>query len=217
MKRIAISYGNPRKAPPYADAVRAAGAEPVLITAAHGVRSLEGFAGLLLAGGSDVNPKVYSRAPEAHTQAPDDARDALELALLSDALARDLPVLAICRGMQLFNVAHAGGTLFQHIEGHEMRPADASLPAHNVLIEPGTALAAIAAQSELPVNSRHHQAVAAVGENLVVSARAPDGVIEAVERADQRFALAVQWHPEDQQRFAPHRRLFDAFSDACPR
>ncbi len=215
MKRVAISYGNPRKAPPYADAVRDAGAEPVLISAADGIRSLEGFAGLLLAGGSDVNPKVYGRAPEGRTHPPDDARDGLELALVAEALARDLPVLAICRGMQLFNVAHRGGSLFQHIEGHEVRPADPSEPAHTVIVQPRTALAAIVADTEIPVNSRHHQAVSEVGEKLVVAARAPDGVIEAVERSDKRFALAVQWHPEDQQRYVPHRRLLESFARAC--
>jgi putative glutamine amidotransferase len=214
MTRVAISYGNPRKAPPYADAVRDAGAEPVLISAAAGVRSLAGFAGLMLAGGSDINPRVYGQEPAERTHPPDDARDGLELSLVAEALERDLPVLAICRGMQLFNVAHAGGTLFQHIEGHEVRPADPSEPAHTVTIEPGTALAAIVAESELPVNSRHHQAVDRVGEGLIVSARAADGIVEAVERPDKRFALAVQWHPEDQRRFASHRRLLQAFVNA---
>jgi putative glutamine amidotransferase len=215
MQRIAISYGNPRKAPPYADAVRDAGAEPVLICAADGVRSLDGFAGLMLAGGSDINPKVFGQSAETRTHPPDDARDGLELALLAEALERDLPVLAICRGLQLFNVAHPGGTLYQHIDGHEMRTADPSLPAHTVTIEPGTTLAEIAGASELPVNSRHHQAVSRLGDTLVIAARAPDGIVEAIERPGKRFALAVQWHPEDQQRFAPHRRLLEAFTAAC--
>ncbi len=215
MPRIAISYGNPRKAPPYADAVRTAGAEPVLICSADGVRTLDGFAGLVLAGGSDINPTVFGEAREERTHPPDDARDGFELALLADALARDLPVLGICRGMQLFNVAHHGGTLFQHIDGHEKRSADPSLPAHTVVVEPGTLLAGIVAEPELAVNSRHHQAVSRLGEKLVVAARAPDGVIEAIERPGRRFALAVQWHPEDQQRFAPHRRLLEAFVAAC--
>ncbi len=215
MTRVAISYGNPRKAPPYAEAVRDMGAEPVLISAADGVRSLDGFAGLMLAGGSDINPKVYGQAAVDQTHPPNDARDSLELELLGEALDRDLPVLAICRGMQLFNVAHSSGTLFQHVEGHEVRPADPSEPAHIVIVQAGTALAAIVAETTLPVNSRHHQAVDHVGEKLVISARAPDGIIEGLERPDCRFAVGVQWHPEDQLRFAPHRHLLDAFVNAC--
>ena len=211
MKRIAITYSNPAKLPPYADAIRALGAEPVPVSPADGLVSLDGFAGLLVSGGNDVNPSLYGRTPEPRTHAPDDARDSLEAGALREAFDRDLPVLAICRGMQLFNVVHAGGTLLQHIEGHEMRPADASIPAHRVEVREGTWLAKITGQTELPVNSRHHQAVSTVGEGLAVSALAPDGIIEGIERPDRRFAVAVQWHPEDQLRFAEHRRLFEAF------
>ncbi len=215
MNRIAITYSNSRKAEPYAEAIREAGLEPVLIAAADRVRSLAGFAGLLLTGGSDINPKLYGQPPDSRTHPPDDARDDMELTLLSEALRTDAPVLAICRGMQLFNVAHAGGTLAQHIEGHELRPADASLPAHEVLVQPDTLMAQIAGESHLEVNSRHHQAAANIGADLIVSARAPDGVVEALERPGRRFALGVQWHPEDQRRFAPHRRMFEEFRRAC--
>ncbi len=211
MKRIAITYSNPAKLPPYADAIRALGAEPVAVSPADGLVSLDGFGGLLITGGNDVNPSLYGRTPEPRTHPPDDARDSLEIGALREALELDLPVLAICRGMQLFNVVHSGGTLVQHIEGHEMRPADASLPAHQVAVSKATWLAKITGGTELAVNSRHHQAVSAVGEGLIVSAVAPDGVIEGIERPDRRFAIAVQWHPEDQLRFAEHRRLFEAF------
>ncbi len=213
--RIAITYSNPAKASPYADAVRQAGGDPVRISAADRVRSLDGFAGLLLSGGPDLNPELYQESSGPHTERPNDARDALEAALLREALERDVPVLAICRGLQLFNVVHRGGTLLQHIEGHVVKPADPSLPAHPALIEPGSALSAIVGTPQLPVNSRHHQAVANVGEGLSVSARAPDGVVEGLERPDLQFAVAVQWHPEDQWRFPPQQEPFRAFVRAC--
>jgi putative glutamine amidotransferase len=214
MKRVAITYGSLPKMPPYAAAVRHTGAEPVLVSAADGIRSLDGFAGLLLSGGGDADPRRYGQEPDRRTHQPNFARDEMELRLLREALDRDLPVLAICRGMQMLNIAHPGGTLWQHIEGHEQRSDDASAPAHPVAVEPGTRLAAIAAALELQVNSRHHQAVSKPGANLVVSATAPDGIVEALERPDRRFAIAVQWHPEDQLRFAPQLRLFEAFAVA---
>jgi putative glutamine amidotransferase len=214
MKRVAVTYGTAKKAPPYADAVRDAGGEPMLVAAADGVLSLGGFDGLLLSGGTDVDPRLYDETSDPRTQTPDRPRDALELTLLREARERDLPVLAICRGMQLFNVAHPGGTLQQHIDGHEVRLPDVSEPAHVVNVAPGSALAAILGAVEARVNSRHHQAVARVGEGLVVSARAPDGVIEGLELPGRRFAIAVQWHPEDQLRFPEQRRLFSAFIEA---
>lgn len=138
----------------------------------------------------------------------------MESAYLRAALAADLPLLAICRGMQLFNVIH-GGTLAQHIEGHRATPANKSLPAHPVAVQAGTRLAAILGAGEQAVNSRHHQAVNRVGDGLVVSARAGDGVIEGLERTDRKFALGVQWHPENMiYRFAAQRRLFEAFRQA---
>jgi gamma-glutamyl-gamma-aminobutyrate hydrolase PuuD len=167
-----------------------------------------------LTGGSDVNPALYWHGRSEQCGEPDDERDAFELELLSDALARDLPILAICRGMQLFNVAHSGGTLKQHIEGHEVRDRDPAESTHDVEPATGTRLAAIFGATPLPVNSRHHQAVDAVGTGLLVSALScADSVIEALERPDLRFALAVQWHPEDQIRRYPRQlRLFEAFA-----
>lgn len=196
-KVLTVAAHNPA---PYEAALRAVGLEPV-----YGV-PLGEVDGLMLQGGTDVNPALYGEAPHPETNQPDEARDALEMKLLAEALERDLPVLAICRGMQLLNVAH-GGTLDQHREGHRAITPDPSLPVHPVAIAPGTRLAGIAGQS-LEVNSRHHQVVAEVGEGLVVSATDPeDGV---VERPDKRFAVGVEWHPEDQDR----RELFQAFADA---
>lgn len=160
--------------------------------------------GLVLTGGTDVDPSIYGAEREPATDEPDCERDAMELRLLREALHRDLPVLAICRGMQLFNVAHTAGTLMQDIAGHRA--------PHNVSVAPGTQLAKILGAGTRSVNSRHHQAVGSVGRDLSISARAADGVIEALERAGRRFAIAVQWHPEDI--FAQERALFEAFCEA---
>ena len=215
--KAGLTFSEPHKAEPYADALRQAGIEPVLISP-EDPRGLAGLQGLVLSGGTDLNPARYGAAPDPRDEEPDDARDKLETGLLDEALAADLPVLAICRGMQLFNVAH-GGTLIQHLENstvHCVPGNDKALPVHQILVEPGTHLAAILGEGAHAVNSRHHQAVERVGAGLRVTARStPDGVIEALERGDRRFALAVQWHPEDQvRRDAAQRKLFEAFGAA---
>jgi putative glutamine amidotransferase len=219
MLKAGLTFRDPRKAERYAESLRQAGIEPVLISP-EASRSLAGLQGLLLSGGTDLNPARYGGTPHPGNETPDDARDELETGLLAEALAAGLPVLAICRGMQLFNVAH-GGTLIQHLDNsavHVVRDNDPALPAHQILVEPDTRLAAILGAGAHAVNSRHHQAVERVGDGLRVTARSiPDGVIEALERSDRRFALAVQWHPEDQAlRDAEQRKLFQAFAEALP-
>lgn len=217
MLRAALTFRYPRKAEPYADALRRAGIEPVLISPDE-PHSMAGLQGLLLSGGVDLNPARYGAVPRAGNDQPDDALDGVEIDLLNEALATGLPVLAICRGMQLFNVAH-GGTLIQHLDNtavHQVRGPDPALPAHQIVVEPGSRLAAILGEGAHAVNSRHHQAVDRVGAGLRVTARStPDGIIEALERSDRGFALAVQWHPEDQVRKdAEQRKLFRAFAEA---
>lgn len=216
MRQVALTFRNQSKIAPYADALREAGIEPVLVTPETPIHSLAGVAGLMLSGGTDLNPALYREQPDPRSEAPDAERDVMEQRLLREALASDVPVLAICRGMQLFNIVHEGGALAQHIEGHQVRSEDASEPVHEILVEEGTRLAGILGAGMHGVNSRHHQAVASVGRGLVVSARSmPDQVVEGLERPDLRFALAVQWHPEDQTRRLPEqRRLFEAFRDA---
>lgn len=170
-------------------------------------------------GGSDVNPALYCEAPHPEALRPDNARDRLELTLIHDALGRDVPVLAICRGMQMLNVQH-GGTLVQHLETsvrHRVKSEDPGEIVHSVEVIPGSRLAAIVgAPPQLDVNSRHHQAIATVGVGLAVSARDPeDGTIEAVERSDRRFVIGVQWHPENQAgRDRRQAALFAAFASA---
>lgn len=215
MKHVIVTFRLLQRAEPYLDVLRTIGVRPCPVSPEGARGSLSGFAGLLLTGGTDVNPGLYGEQANPHTDRPDDERDALEQRLLHEALATGAPILAICRGMQLFNVAHPGGTLIQHLEGHAIAAGDPGDPAHPVAAAPGTLLERILGPGQQPVNSRHHQAVAKVGAGLVVSALAPDGTIEGIERPDRRFAVAVQWHPEDQaDRFAEQKRLFEAFRDA---
>ena len=222
MKRALLVCGSPEHCAdaysrPYEEALKLAGVDALVIRPADAVPG--DFPGMVLIGGSDVNPSLYSAPRHPHTEGSDDARDALESRLIADALARDLPILAICRGMQILNVQQ-GGTLIQHLrttEHHRRRTADRGLPVHKVSITRGTKLSEIARGDILwDVNSRHHQAIDLLGSCLCVSAVDPDdGVIEAVERRDKRFVLGVQWHPENQ---APtderQARLFAAFAAA---
>ena len=218
MKRVVTVSGSSASADyprPYEDALRAVGIELVPVTTAP---MPSDAAGLLLMGGSDVNPACYREARIGDTEKSDDARDELECALIEEALARDLPVLAICRGLQILNVQR-GGTLIQHLPTtarHRQRTEDRGQPVHQVDIVPGTALAAIAGGTrQWGVNSRHHQAIDRLGEGLRISARDPDdGTIEAVELTDKRFVIGVQWHPENMSATDPHQaRLFQAFAD----
>jgi putative glutamine amidotransferase len=221
MKRVLAvcgSHWKPDHSLPYEKALRDAGIEPVLIT--PGMDIPGDVAGLMLMGGTDVNPALYGETRVTETENPDDTRDDLELAVIGDFLRRDLPVLAICRGIQILNVQH-GGTLVQHLDSsarHRVKtPENPGLPAHQVEVVPGTRLAAIAGESlTLDVNSRHHQAIGRLGDGLRVSARDPeDGTIEAVERPDRRFVIGVQWHPENQSPTNERQaKLFRAFAGA---
>jgi len=217
--RVGVTYRFEKKVVPYERALRQAGLEPVRIRPDRPVK-LEEVDALLITGGTDVDPARYGQAAHPETDAPDRERDQMEAELLSRALDRDMPVLAICRGMHLFNVLQ-GGSLRQHIENvatHRVRPPQPELTAHTVCVEPGTKLAAIIGAGEREVNSRHHQAVDKVGGGLRVAARAADGTIEAIERDDKRFALAVQWHPEDRVFTSESdRKLFEAFARTLER
>lgn len=215
--RALVVYRHSSDVGPYEKALHLAGIEPVLALASESA-SLAGVEGLLLTGGGDVNPKLYGEDRLPETQPSDDERDEVELRLLSEALECDMPVFAICRGLQLLNVQH-GGTLIQHLGSvarHRKKTADRAQPAHEVTIAPNTLLGSIAGTSIWQVNSRHHQAAAIPGKGLIVSARDPeDGTIEALERPDRRFVLAVQWHPENQAPVHSEQlRLFERFGEA---
>jgi len=216
-KRVLIPFRNAKKVVPYADAVRDGGSDPVTASVENKL-SLNGFDGLLLTGGTDVNPARFAVVPRPETDPPDDPRDEAELALIREALERDIPIFGICRGLQILNVYH-GGTLVQHIEDtarHDPEKDDHSGPAHEVQFAPESKLAQIAAAHTWQVNSRHHQAVLKLGQNLLVSALAlEDDIVEGIERHDKRFVVAVQWHPEDQTKKHPEQlRLFESFAAA---
>ena len=217
-KKVAVTYEDAKKAEPYIEALRMVGLEPVPLKAEDSP-SLAGVEGLLLTGGRDVDPGLYGQEPVPETQEPNPARDEMETRLLGEAIERDLPVLAICRGLQLFNVYH-GGTLIQHLPGDphrtKERPADPSEPLHEISVAPDTRLAGILGAGQHAVNSRHHQAVDRLGSYIQVSAKSvKDGIIEGLERPDKAFAVAVQWHPEDQVRSDETQlKLFRAFAGA---
>lgn len=180
----------------YADRLAAAGAVPLHVPAAVDPHALLARVdALVLTGGSDVDPALYG-APALPTSRVDRARDERELALLAAALDRGLPVLAICRGMQLLNV-HLGGTLHQHLADHPLG-GDGT---HPVSFAPGSLLREVYG-SACPVNSLHHQAIDRPGAGLVCVGAAPDGVVEAVELPG-RDVVGVQWHPEQLRRADP--------------
>lgn len=213
--RVAVTFGKETRVGPYEAALGEVGMEPV-----RNPESLDSLDGLLLSGGSDINPARYGQT-NAGSDEVDDGRDELEIRLLREALAADVPVLAICRGLQLFNVV-CGGTLVQHLAStdvHRQRPKNAEPGkhpmAHRVWVGPDTRLAAIIGAGGHDVNSRHHQAIELIGEGLIVSAISEDGVIEAIEMPGAKFAVAVQWHPEDRIFVSDDdRKLFEAFAAA---
>jgi gamma-glutamyl-gamma-aminobutyrate hydrolase PuuD len=216
-KRVLIPFRSAKKVVSYGDAARAGGAEPVTRSVEHEL-SMEGFDGLLLMGGSDVNPARFGGTARPETDPPDDERDERELALIREAIERDLPIFGICRGLQILNVYH-GGTLVQHLEAtarHDPQKDDPAGPAHEVAFVPESKLARIAGAAMWQVNSRHHQAVLELGAHLHVAARdLADGTVEGIERPDKRFIVAVQWHPEDQTKKHPEQlRLFESFAAA---
>jgi gamma-glutamyl-gamma-aminobutyrate hydrolase PuuD len=194
----------------YADAVAAAGGEPVLLpTGAVDADVVARLDGLVMAGGADVDPARYGRAPGPHTTVVRPGRDESELAVLQAALDRDLPLLAICRGMQLLNVA-LGGDLVQHLPEIENTgthdPGAGRYQRREVRTEPGTELHRLLGPTA-PVACHHHQAISRIAPELTASAWAEDGVVEAVEAVGRRFCLGVQWHPEegtDHRLFAAH-------------
>lgn len=210
----------------YAHAVEAAGGAPVLIPLLENETVLEALYrrldGLLLTGGPDVDPCHYGEPSHQRLELVDRALDRVELTLAKHALAEDRPILGICRGLQVINVA-LGGSLYQDIASQvpgalDHRPSDKPRDwrAHDIAILPGTRLAAVFGCTSLPVNSIHHQAVKRLAPELIASAYAPDGVLEGLEHPQRRFALGVQFHAEElYQQDESIMRLFRAFIAAA--
>lgn len=211
----------------YCRALELAGAAPILIPLLEDDQALQAIYGrldgLLLAGGGDIEPHHFSQEHQGRLGGVDRPRDRVELLLTRRAFEDGLPVLAICRGVQMLAVA-LGGTLIQDIPTqvpgalrHDFHHGHArNYLGHDVSVERGTRLADILTAETIGVNSLHHQSVRTVPPALRVAARAPDGVIEAVEAPGRRFALGVQWHPEELRDGDPRMaRLFTTFVEAA--
>jgi putative glutamine amidotransferase len=224
MALIAVSR-NARVAD-YHESIRRAGGEPIEVgadgeSAADIVRRV---AGVMLVGGGDVDPALYGEAPHPTFAKAEDGRDAFEIALAKAAIEANVPILAICRGMQVLNVA-MGGTLIQDIPTEIVGALTHSIPeprfaiAHEVWVTKDSQLWTIMLDKldgeSLQVNSRHHQAVKRLAPGFEINATAPDGVVEGMERPASRFCIAVQWHPENFYRTGEFRPLFEHFVRAA--
>jgi putative glutamine amidotransferase len=200
----------------YLKALRDAGFDVLAVDAGDAVP--DAFDALCLSGGEDIEPARYGAAADPKTETIDKARDALELGLIATARERDVPVLGICRGLQVINVAY-GGSLLQHVDGH--REANGPIAPHIAVAAPGSKLAAACGTAPFSVNARHHQAVARSGlAPGLVPTTLIDDVVEAFEDQSQRWLVAVQWHPErsaDPDMSAAGTRIFGAFADAAAR
>src|SRR5215210_3438993 len=208
----------------YVTALENAGLVPLIVPPLSNDRAaaavLDSVSGLVLTGGEDVDPARYGEERHEKVVSVNAARDATEAALVEEAKARRMPVLAICRGIQILNVA-LGGTLGQDIASqcetdishHEDSPRDSR--SHDIDVEPGSLIADAVGAEHLTVNSFHHQSVKRVAEGMRVTARSPDGVIEGLESTDEHWwVMAVQWHPEEMTD-SPEpwdRGLFKAFA-----
>jgi putative glutamine amidotransferase len=213
----------------YVDAILRAGGAPMLIPPVQDELTLRALYmrldGVLFAGGGDIEPAHYGAAPHAHLGTLDPLRDSAELPMARWALADGKPILGICRGIQVLNVA-LGGTLYQDLPSeiesdlqHNLsyEREDWTHMAHEMRVAPGSRLARLLGAERLPINSLHHQAVRDLAPGLHAVAWAPDGVIEAVEGADHSFVLGVQCHPEALQAQADPRwrAVFGAFVASC--
>jgi len=224
-----IAVSSCRKLEDYRQSILHTGGEVRVIDPSMSVAdALAGIGGLLLTGGGDVEPARYGATPHEKLEEVDPARDEFEIALVAAARSRDLPIFAICRGVQVLNVA-AGGTLVQDIPSEVTGALNHSLVvpphppyelAHEVWVEKDSILAKLLGErlvgsDTCDVNSRHHQAVKTIASGYRVSATAPDGVIEAIEDPAARFCLGVQWHPENFWRTGEFRALYEGFLEAA--
>jgi putative glutamine amidotransferase len=207
-------YGVPEN---YIEAVRRAGGRPAMLLPGDQTpieEVLEAFDALLLVGGGDIEPSRYGQEqhPEIYGLEPD--RDVFEIALLRNADRKRIPTLAICRGMQVMNVAF-GGTLIQHLPDHPEylehgTPSGRDLARHDVKLAPGSRIAEAAGAEVLSCSTHHHQGVDGVGDGLSATGWSEDGLIEALER-EEGWMIGVQWHPEDNAEDDPAQQaVFDA-------
>ena len=194
----------------YVHAIERAGGRPLIVPPSEDSieETLAVLDGIVFSGGSDLDPAHYGAEPHPETDEAREVRDRAEMALLAAALERDMPVLAVCRGSQVLNVA-LGGDLVQHLpdtlghEGHRERPGDWS--EHHVKLEPASRVGSLLGE-RTPVKSHHHQGYGRIGDGLRETGWADDGTVEALEDPSKRFAVGVLWHPEEGEDMA----LFEA-------
>lgn len=211
----------------YIVAIERAGGVPVILPITEDIETLtpllQKLDGILFSGGSDIDPNYYGEYPRFGLGLIEPRRDDHELKLAKKVLFETaLPVLGICRGMQLLNVA-TGGTLYQDLESqkpeginHSVPKALRHYPFHPVKVEKESTLYNIYKTDEIGVNSFHHQAVKELGKGFKPTMTAPDGIVEAIEWKEERFVIAVQWHPEMMEgQIATIRPIFDAFVEEC--
>lgn len=222
-----IAIGQNRKMEDYLESVRRAGGEPIEVVVGGEApeQILSRVDGLMLTGGGDVDPKLYGEKPHGTFQEAETGRDAFEIALARTAIAKGIPLLAICRGMQVLNVA-MGGTLIQDIPSQITGALQHSMPqpragsAHEVWVSKESKLSTLLKDhmedgETCHVNSRHHQSVKDVAKGFEVTATSPDGVIEAMEKPEAPYCIAVQWHPENFWRTGEFRELFEGLVQAA--
>jgi putative glutamine amidotransferase len=217
-----------RKIEDYRQAILHVGGEPRILDSTMPIdQALAGVDGLMLTGGDDVTPARYGEPAHPKVVAAEAGRDEFEIALIIEARARHVPIFAICRGIQVLNVA-CGGTLVQDIPSELAGALPHSLPsppnepyllAHEIWVDKDSLLSKLMRErlvdESVEVNSRHHQAVKQVANGFRVSATAPDGVVEAIEDPAEKFCLGVQWHPENFFRTGEFRTLFEGFVEAA--
>ena len=208
----------------YGLSVERSGGVPLVLPYIESEEMIDAFIdlcdGFLFTGGADVEPPYYGEAKKDTCGETEPNRDKLEMAVLNRALEVGKPILGICRGLQIINVA-MGGTLYQDIptefetELSHRQTEEQNEPSHPIFIEDGTPLHSVVGKSEMIGNSFHHQAIKTLADGLAVSARASDGIIEAVYAPDKKYLRAYQWHPERLYRIEDNKALFDDFINAC--
>jgi putative glutamine amidotransferase len=211
----------------YSEAVYNSGGAPVFLPSiadkSYCEKIISSVAGILISGGDDMDPALYGEEPHTNLGLVDVQKGDFEFMLTKMALRRQIPILGICGGIQMLNVA-AGGTLYQDIPsqtGSQIKHSQQttkSEPSHFITVEKSTRLHKIIGRAKLRVNSTHHQAVRKLAKGFIISARAADGIIEAIELPGRRFVVGVQWHPESLASHNPvFRAIFDSFIRECAR
>ncbi len=209
----------------YIQAIQYSGGTPIIIPLIQNKDTLrtllDRLDGLLLSGGPDINPKFYREQPLGGLGETDEGLDLMELEAVRLAFNKDLPILAICRGIQVLNVSQ-GGSLYQDISSqvpesiNHTQKTDKGVNTHSVHIHKKTILFNMFRREKIWINGKHHQAIKDLAPGLIASAHASDGIIEAVEHPKKRFVLGVQWHPEGTWEVNPYsKRLFSTFAQAA--